>query len=53
MPDYTKFVPKAEERHLFESFVTQVDDSFAAYKKGSSIDRTLYQTKFKTKSNVE
>ena len=51
MPDFTKLELKSEEKQLFESFVHEVNDSFGAYKKGSSINRTLEQTNYKLKDN--
>lgn len=49
MDDFSKKKIKLDDRKLFEQFTNGVGGAFQAYKKNSSIQRTLLKCKFKEK----
>lgn len=49
MDDFSKMKIKLNDRILFEQFTNGVGGAFQAYKKNSSIKRTLLKCKFKDK----
>lgn len=53
MDDFSKKNIKLNDRKLFEQFTNGVGGAFQAYKKNSSIQRTLLKCKFKEKELTE
>ena len=53
MVDYTTTEVKRDDRQLIDQFVHSTHGAFQAYKKGSSINRTLHQLKYKKKPVTE
>ena len=53
MIDFTTTEVKRDDRQLIDQFVNSTSGAFQAYKKGSSMNRTLYQLKYKHKAITE